>query len=124
MTVRIRVCTTIDAPPARVWNVVEKIEHHTQWMTDAARITFVTSITRGVGTLGLDPNKCGTPSIIIIADHIALYPQELYHKGLEIVTVSVPPFFSDRLRDNRMRPGFFRCSKTKHTNTWSKVPGP
>jgi branched-chain amino acid aminotransferase len=47
-------------------------------------------VTRGVGTLGLDPNKCGTPSIIIIADHITLYPDELYEKGLEIVTVSVP----------------------------------
>jgi branched-chain amino acid aminotransferase len=47
-------------------------------------------VTRGVGTLGLDPNKCARPSVIIIADHIALYPQELYEKGLEIVTVSVP----------------------------------
>jgi branched-chain amino acid aminotransferase len=47
-------------------------------------------VTRGVGTLGLDPNKCVTPSIIVIADHIALYPDELYQKGLEIVTVSVP----------------------------------
>jgi branched-chain amino acid aminotransferase len=47
-------------------------------------------VTRGVGTLGLDPNKCARPSIIVIADHIALYPQELYEKGLEIVTVSVP----------------------------------
>ncbi len=28
-------------------------------------------VTRGVGTLGLDPNKCARPSIIIIADHIA-----------------------------------------------------
>jgi branched-chain amino acid aminotransferase len=47
-------------------------------------------VTRGVGTLGLDPNKCALPSVIIIADHIALYPEELYQKGLEIVTVSVP----------------------------------
>jgi branched-chain amino acid aminotransferase len=47
-------------------------------------------ITRGVGTLGLDPNKCGRPSIIIIADAISLYPDELYRDGLEIVTVSVP----------------------------------
>jgi uncharacterized protein YndB with AHSA1/START domain len=50
MTVRVRVCTTIDAPPSRVWEIVEVIEHHTEWMTDAARITFVTSSTRGVGT--------------------------------------------------------------------------
>jgi branched-chain amino acid aminotransferase len=47
-------------------------------------------VTRGVGTLGLDPNKCARPSIVIIADSIALYPPDWYEKGLEIVTSSVP----------------------------------
>jgi branched-chain amino acid aminotransferase len=47
-------------------------------------------VTRGVGSLGLDPNKCARPSIIIIADSIALYPEELYKKGLDIITSSVP----------------------------------
>ncbi len=46
-------------------------------------------VTRGAGTLGLDPNRCSNPQVIIIADTIALYPDELYEKGLEIVTVSV-----------------------------------
>ena len=46
-------------------------------------------ITRGVGDLGLDPDKCLKPSIIIIADKIALYPQKFYEDGLEIVTASV-----------------------------------
>ena len=46
-------------------------------------------VTRGAGTLGLDPNRCSNPQVIIIADTIALYPKELYDKGLEIVTVSV-----------------------------------
>jgi branched-chain amino acid aminotransferase len=45
-------------------------------------------VTRGAGTLGLDPNRCSDPQVIIITDHIALYPAELYEKGLEIVTVS------------------------------------
>ncbi|HBO44313.1 MAG TPA: branched-chain amino acid aminotransferase [Planctomycetaceae bacterium] len=45
-------------------------------------------ITRGVGTLGLNPSECHDPQVIIIADKIALYPVELYEKGLEIVTVS------------------------------------
>jgi len=44
-------------------------------------------VTRGVGTLGLNPNRCKNPSIIIIAGKIQLYPPELYHKGMEIVTV-------------------------------------
>ena len=46
-------------------------------------------VTRGAGSLGLDPNKCSNPQVIIIADVISLYPPELYQKGLEIVTVSV-----------------------------------
>jgi branched-chain amino acid aminotransferase len=46
-------------------------------------------VTRGAGTLGLDPNRCSNPQVIIIADAISLYPKELYEKGLEIVTVSV-----------------------------------
>ena len=44
-------------------------------------------VTRGVGTLGLDPNKCKKPSVIIIADKIQLYPVELYERGMEIITV-------------------------------------
>lgn len=46
-------------------------------------------VTRGIGDLGLDPDKCPQPSVIIIADKITLYPQNFYENGLEIVTVSV-----------------------------------
>ena len=46
-------------------------------------------VTRGAGSLGLDPNRCSNPQVIIITDYISLYPEELYRKGLEIVTVSV-----------------------------------
>lgn len=59
-------------------------------------------VTRGAGTLGLDPNRCSNPQVIIIADAIALYPQELYEKGLEIITVSVirnhPAALSPRIK--------------------------
>jgi branched-chain amino acid aminotransferase len=45
-------------------------------------------VTRGDGDLGLDPRKCkGSANIIIIADKITLYPEELYRNGLTIVTV-------------------------------------
>jgi branched-chain amino acid aminotransferase len=44
-------------------------------------------VTRGVGTLGLNPNRCKNPSVIIIAGKIQLYPPELYERGMEIVTV-------------------------------------
>ncbi len=46
--------------------------------------------TRGVGTLGLDPRKCPRPSMIIIADQIALYPAELYEKGMKVVVAKRP----------------------------------
>lgn len=43
-------------------------------------------VTRGSGSLGLDPRKTTDPQIIIITDAISLYPPELYEHGLKIVT--------------------------------------
>lgn len=45
-------------------------------------------VTRGVGNLGLNPTQCKRPTIIIIASTIALYPEEVYRKGLTVVTVA------------------------------------
>jgi len=45
-------------------------------------------ITRGVGTLGLNPFVCQKSSIIIIADSIQLYPEELYEKGMKVVSAN------------------------------------
>ena len=45
-------------------------------------------VTRGVGTLGLNPNKCKRGSVIIIADKIQVYPPEMYENGMAIVTVA------------------------------------
>jgi branched-chain amino acid aminotransferase len=45
-------------------------------------------VTRGAGALGLDPNKCASPQVIVIADHIQLYPKEMYENGLSIITAS------------------------------------
>src|SRR6516165_7592307 len=44
-------------------------------------------VTRGIGTLGLNPNRCKNPAVIIIAGKIQLYPPELYQKGMDIITV-------------------------------------
>jgi branched-chain amino acid aminotransferase len=44
-------------------------------------------VTRGIGTLGLNPNRCKRPSVIVIADKIQLYPPALYRRGLDIITV-------------------------------------
>lgn len=45
-------------------------------------------VTRGPGSLGLDPRRC-TPNIIVIVDDISLYPKELYDNGMKIVTASL-----------------------------------
>jgi len=59
-------------------------------------------VTRGAGTLGLDPNKCSDPQVIVIADTITLYPREYYEQGLHIVTVSTirnhPAALSPRIK--------------------------
>lgn len=45
-------------------------------------------VTRGAGSLGLDIHKTSNPQVIIIADTISLYPEELYENGLKIITAS------------------------------------
>ncbi len=49
-----------------------------------------TVVTRGPGDLGLDPRKCKAPTVIIIIDKIALWPEERYSQGLTVVTASTP----------------------------------
>src|SRR6266446_268845 len=43
-------------------------------------------VTRGVGNLGLNPEQCKTPSVIIITAQVALYPETVYRNGLSVVT--------------------------------------
>jgi branched-chain amino acid aminotransferase len=45
-------------------------------------------ITRGIGSLGLNPFTCETPLVVIIADNIQLYPEELYEKGMKIISAT------------------------------------
>jgi len=45
-------------------------------------------VTRGSGSLGLDPNRTSNPQVIIIADSITLYPEEFYQNGLKIITAA------------------------------------
>lgn len=59
-------------------------------------------VTRGPGTLGIDPSRCSDPQVIIIADKISLYPEEFYENGLKIITSSVirnhPAALSPRIK--------------------------
>jgi branched-chain amino acid aminotransferase len=46
-------------------------------------------VTRGIGTLGLDPHNCSSPQIIVIVDDISLYPARVYEEGMEVITSSI-----------------------------------
>ena len=56
---KIRVRVTIDAPVARVWAAVERIETHVEWMTDAESIEFTTARTSGEGAAFVCVTKIG-----------------------------------------------------------------
>ena len=89
---------TIPMPQEELASAVKQTLSHNQ-LTDAY-IRLV--VTRGAGSLGLDPAKTSNPQIIIIADHIELYPKELYESGLEIITAATmrnhPAALSSRVK--------------------------
>lgn len=45
-------------------------------------------VTRGVGTLGLNPFVCENGRLFIIADNIQLYPEEFYEKGMKVISAT------------------------------------
>ncbi|GAA0501231.1 branched-chain-amino-acid transaminase [Salinibacillus aidingensis] len=45
-------------------------------------------VSRGKGNLGLDPDLCEEPRIVVIAEALALYPEELYERGLKLASVA------------------------------------
>lgn len=47
-------------------------------------------VTRGYGTLGLDPRRCPVPGVICIADQIRLYSEENYENGMRVVVARRP----------------------------------
>lgn len=45
-------------------------------------------VTRGAGSLGLDIRKTSHPMVIVIADTITLYPDDIYQNGMKLVTAA------------------------------------
>ncbi|QWH77453.1 branched-chain-amino-acid transaminase [Bacillus mycoides] len=45
-------------------------------------------VSRGPGNLGLDPDSCTKPNVVVIAEQLSLFPQEYYEKGIPIITVA------------------------------------
>lgn len=69
-------------------------EEMTQIIVDTVRKNELSSayirvvVSRGKGNLGLDPKSCSQPRVIVIAEPLALYPKELYERGLKVGSVA------------------------------------
>jgi len=74
----------IPISPEEMTSAVEKTVAANQLQDGYIRLV----VTRGAGSLGLDIRRTEDPQVIIIADSISLYPQELYEQGLKLITAS------------------------------------
>lgn len=45
-------------------------------------------VSRGPGDLGISPQNCEKPTVVIIVDTIQLYPREMYDKGMAVITAA------------------------------------
>ncbi len=89
---------TIPLSPAEMTKAVEETAAANELVDGYIRLV----ITRGSGSLGLDIRRTSDPQVIIIADKISLYPEELYEQGLKIITASTirnhPQALSPRIK--------------------------
>jgi uncharacterized protein YndB with AHSA1/START domain len=72
--VSIRVSIDIAAPVQKVWDVVEPIERHIDWMADAVAIRFQTEQTRGTGTKFFCDTKVGPIKLVDVMTITAWEP--------------------------------------------------
>jgi hypothetical protein len=70
----IQVSIDINAPVSRVWEVVEPVERHIDWMADAVAIRFQTEQTRGVGTKFFCDTKVGPIKLVDVMTITAWEP--------------------------------------------------
>lgn len=72
----IRVAIDINASTQRVWEIVEPIERHIDWMADAVAIRFKTDQTRGTGTEFYCDTKVGPIKLVDEMKITSWVPQE------------------------------------------------
>ena len=100
---KIRVSTTIDAPPRAVWAAVDDIATHVQWMADARAIRFRGDQRQGVGTAFECDTKVGPITLTDVMEITAWRPRRrmgVRHSG--VVTGS-GAFTLRRARGGRTR---------------------
>jgi branched-chain amino acid aminotransferase len=84
---------------ASAHHIMLQIPYTRQQIADAIRETVAANglaeayirpvVTRGVGYLGLAPNRVFNPTTFIIADQISLYPDEMYEQGMPVIVSTV-----------------------------------
>lgn len=85
MTIRIRVRTTIDAPPSAVWDDIERLETHVEWMKDARSIRFLGRRRRGVGTRFACRTRIGpfsTIDLVTVTEWKPRHALGIEHRGV------------------------------------------
>ena len=74
--------------------IPQTIEEMEQIIIETLRLNNLQSgyirlvVSRGKGNLGIDPRSCPTPSVICIAEELALFPKALYETGVEVISAS------------------------------------
>ncbi len=97
----ITVSIDIDAPVDKVWQVVEPVERHVDWMADAVAIRFTGEQTHGVGTTFECDTKVGPITLVDKREITDWVPRErmgVRHSGVVTGTghFSLEPIDLDR----------------------------
>jgi branched-chain amino acid aminotransferase len=80
---------TVEGGVARLREIVQETVDAHEHADSYVRII----VTRGDGSLGVDPSTCPAPRVICIVDAIAVFPPEALEAGIALVTASLrrPP---------------------------------
>lgn len=81
----IRTSTRIPAPPSRVWEELEDISSHVEWMADAVAIRFESDQREGVGTRFECDTKVGPLRLVDVMEVTSWEPERrmgVRHVGL------------------------------------------
>ncbi len=86
----------IPMPLAQMTTLVEDTVRRSAMKESYIRLV----VTRGTGDLGIDPRKCTVANVVIIVDHISIFPTSTYATGVRAVTASVRRSPADVLNPN------------------------
>lgn len=99
----IRVSIDIAAPVQKVWDVVEPVERHIDWMADAVAIRFQTEQTRGTGTTFFCDTKVGPIKLVDVMTITAWEPGKVMGVKHTGVVTGTGEFTLDAIDANNTR---------------------